>query len=65
MIKLIDHGQGVEIYGPVPPVPPTFLSPEMRAGHYPVGYDPAKARALFSAAGYSAGPGWHPAQGRA
>jgi peptide/nickel transport system substrate-binding protein len=56
MIKLIDHGAGEVIYGPVPPVPPTFLSPAMRAGHYPVGYDPAKARALLSAAGYVPGP---------
>jgi peptide/nickel transport system substrate-binding protein len=56
MIKLIDHGAGEVIYGPVPPVPPTFLSPAMRAGHYPVGYDPAKARALLSEAGYVPGP---------
>ena len=56
MIKLIDHGAGEVIYGPVPPVPPTFLSPAMRAGHYPVGYDPAKSRALLSAAGYVPGP---------
>ncbi len=55
MIRLVDHGQGVEIYGPVVPEPPTFLSPEMKAGHYPVGYDPAKARALLRAAGYSLG----------
>ena len=56
MIKLVDHGQGVQIYGPVVPEPPTFLSPEMKAGIYPVGYDPAKARALLQAAGYSPGP---------
>jgi peptide/nickel transport system substrate-binding protein len=56
MVKLIDHGLGVEIYGPIVPVPPTFLSPEMKAGHYPVGYDPAKARALLLAAGYRTGP---------
>ena len=56
MIKLIDHGAGEVIYGPVPPVPPTFLSPAMRAGHYPVGYDPAKARALLIEAGYAPGP---------
>ena len=56
MIKLIDHGAGEVIYGPVPPVPPTFLSPAMRAGHYPVGYDPAKSRALLSEAGYVPGP---------
>ncbi|HTJ90809.1 MAG TPA: peptide ABC transporter substrate-binding protein [Acidocella sp.] len=56
IIKLVDHGQGVEIHAPVVPEPPTFLSPEMKAGHYPVGYDPAKARALLQAAGYSPGP---------
>jgi peptide/nickel transport system substrate-binding protein len=56
MVRLIDHGLGVQIYGPVVPAPPTFLSPEMKAGHYPVGYDPAKARALLRAAGYSPGP---------
>jgi peptide/nickel transport system substrate-binding protein len=56
MVKLIDHGFGQMIYGPVPPVPPTFLSPAMRAGHYPVGYDPAKARALLAEAGYTPGP---------
>jgi peptide/nickel transport system substrate-binding protein len=56
MVKLIDHGLGVQIWGPVVPVTPIFLSPEMRAGHYPVGYDPAKARALLRAAGYSPGP---------
>jgi peptide/nickel transport system substrate-binding protein len=56
MVKLIDHGLGVAIYAPIVPVPPTFLSPEMKAGHYPVGYDPAKARALLREAGYSPGP---------
>ncbi len=56
MIRLIDHGLGVAIYGPVPPEPPTFLSPEMRAGQYPVGYDPAKARSLLQEAGFTLGP---------
>ena len=56
MVRLVDHGLGVPIYGPVVPVPPTFLSPEMKAGHYPVGYDPAKAQALLRTAGYEAGP---------
>ncbi len=54
---LVDHGAGVEIYGPVPPLPVSdFLSPAMRAGHYPVGYDPAKSRALLTDAGYAPGP---------
>ncbi len=55
IVKLVYHGQGEPIYGPVPPNPPTFLSPEMRAGHYPVGYDPAKSRALLAEAGFSPG----------
>jgi peptide/nickel transport system substrate-binding protein len=53
---LVYHGQGIEVYGPVPPVPPDFLSPAMQAGHYPVGYDVAKARALLMAAGFRPGP---------
>ncbi len=56
MINLLFHGTGQPVYGPVPPVPPNFLSPAMRAGHYPVGYDPAKARALLAAAGFVPGP---------
>ena len=56
MVKLIDHGLGITIYGPVPPEPPTFLSPEMRAGNYPVGYDPAKSRELLRQAGFVPGP---------
>ena len=56
MVALIDHGHGTEIYGPVPPVPPTYLTPAMQAGHYPVSYDPAKAVALLQEAGYSRGP---------
>ncbi len=56
MVKYVQHGLGVEVLGPVPPVPPTFLSPQMRAGIYPVGYNPAKARALLEQAGYTPGP---------
>jgi peptide/nickel transport system substrate-binding protein len=43
-------------YGPVPVVPTTFLSPSAKAGQYPVGYSPAKARALLRAAGWKKGP---------
>ncbi len=56
MVALIDHGHGTEVYGPVPPVPPTYLTPAMQAGHYPVSYDPAKAIALLQEAGYTRGP---------
>lgn len=56
MIQLIDHGVGEEHWGPVPTVPPTFLTPDMKAGHYPVGYDPAHAVQLLQEAGYRRGP---------
>jgi len=56
IIKLAMHGQGVEDHGPVPTYPDTFLSPVEKAGQYPVGYNPAKARALLAAAGYTPGP---------
>jgi peptide/nickel transport system substrate-binding protein len=55
MIDVAMHGHGVATYGPVPPVPPTFLSPAAKAGNYPVGYDPGKARALLAAAGFTPG----------
>jgi peptide/nickel transport system substrate-binding protein len=53
---LVYHGQGIPVYGPVPPDPPDFLSPAMKAGHYPVGYRPEQARALLLAAGFRPGP---------
>jgi len=56
MIKALWHGYGVQSYSPVPPLPPTFLSPAARAGHFPVGYDPKKAAALLDQAGYLPGP---------
>jgi peptide/nickel transport system substrate-binding protein len=56
MVKLVFHGAGVPIYGPLPPLPANFLSPALRAGQYPVGFDPAKARALLAQAGYTPGP---------
>jgi peptide/nickel transport system substrate-binding protein len=55
MIDLAMHGQGVITRGPVPPYPRTFLSPAAKAGNYPVGYDPAKARALLAEAGFKPG----------
>lgn len=56
MIALVDHGQGAPDYGPVPPALHNFLTPAMQQGIYPVGYDPAKARALLAAAGWQPGP---------
>jgi len=55
MIADLWHGEGIEIYGPVPSVPPTYLSPEARAGRYPIGFDLKKAAALLDAAGYVPG----------
>lgn len=57
IIRLLLHDTTSPQYGPVPVNPPTFLSPAAKAGRYPVGYDPAKARALLEAAGWKPGPG--------
>ena len=56
IIRLAFHGHGVHARSPVPPVPVTFLSPDARAGRFPVGHDPARARALLAEAGFSPGP---------
>jgi len=56
IIRLAYHGHGVEIHGPLPPMPVTFLAPNMRAGEYPVGYDPAKSLELLKEAGFAPGP---------
>jgi peptide/nickel transport system substrate-binding protein len=56
IIDLVYHGTGQTMYGPVPEDAQDFLSPAMRAGHYPVGYDPAKSIALLKSAGYMPGP---------
>jgi len=56
IIQLAYKGFGVEIHGPLPPTPVTFLSPAMRAGHYPVGYDPQKSIELLKQAGFTPGP---------
>jgi len=50
------HGAGDEAHGPVLASMTQFLTPAMRAGIFPVGYDPAKARALLAAAGWKPGP---------
>lgn len=56
IIHLLLHDTTRPQHGPVPVDPPTFLSPEAKAQQYPVGYDPAKARALLDAAGWKPGP---------
>jgi peptide/nickel transport system substrate-binding protein len=55
IIKLVYHGYGDPVHTAVPPVDANLLAPGL-AGNYPVGYDPAKARALLAAAGYTPGP---------
>ena len=54
-IRVLLHDTTQPQWGPVPVDPPTFLSPEAKAGNYPVGYDPAKARRLLDAAGWKQG----------
>jgi peptide/nickel transport system substrate-binding protein len=56
MIKVIFHGFGTPLYGPIPTQPPTFLSPAAKSGSVPVSYNPARARALLQDAGYTTGP---------
>ncbi len=56
IIETAMHGLGVETHNPVPSYPAVFLSPSARAGQFPVGYDPVKAKALLAAAGFSDGP---------
>ncbi len=56
IIRAALHGQGLENYNLVPPTPLTYQSPLARAGIFPVGYDPAKAKGLLDAAGYRPGP---------
>ncbi len=55
IIRLAFHGNSVPVRSPVPPVPETFSSPDARAGRFPVGYDPEKARALLAEAGFTPG----------
>lgn len=55
-IETVLHGFGFPVYTAVPPSDANMLAPALRAGHYPVGYGPAKARALLREAGYAPGP---------
>ena len=55
LINVVFHGQAVPLYGPIEPALAPFLSPDAKAGRFPVGYDPARALDLLAAAGYSRG----------
>jgi peptide/nickel transport system substrate-binding protein len=56
IIATIEHNHGDPAYGGIPRSDTQFLTPAMRAGIYPTGYDLAKSRALLAAAGYHPGP---------
>ena len=56
IIALAFHGFGQPVYTAIPPVDANFLAPALARGDWPVGYNPAKARALLAAAGYHPGP---------
>jgi peptide/nickel transport system substrate-binding protein len=55
IIKGYAHGNADPSYGVVTASMTKFLTPEMKKGIYPVGYDPVKARALLAAAGWKPG----------
>ncbi len=55
IIRLVFHGSGSEGHEPLPSQPADMLSPAVRAGRTPVGYDPDRARALLGAAGWQPG----------
>lgn len=56
IIALVYHGEATEMHGPVPPSLTDLLSEDARAKRFPVGYDPARARALLDGAGWVPGP---------
>jgi peptide/nickel transport system substrate-binding protein len=56
IIHGLEHDHGDPAYGPVLHTMTQFLTPDMLKGIYPVGYDPAKSRALLAQAGYTPGP---------
>jgi peptide/nickel transport system substrate-binding protein len=56
-ISHIVHGYGVPTYGPVPVCPPNnFAAAELKAGN-PYAYNPAKAKSLLTANGWTVKPG--------
>ena len=57
IVSLVFHGQAEVRHTPLSPqLQKQFFSPAALAGQWPVGYDPAKARALLDAAGWKPGP---------
>lgn len=56
LIKLEYYGHGVRLYGPVPPVPSTFLSPAAKQLRKKGAYDPALSKRLLAEAGWKPGP---------
>ncbi len=55
LIRVQYYGQGVRDYGPIPPRPPTYLSPLARRLERTGAYDPGLARSLLRAAGWHKG----------
>jgi len=55
LVRDVFRGAGDVAYAPVESGMAGFVSPAIAAGRLPVGYDPARARALLAAAGYAPG----------
>jgi peptide/nickel transport system substrate-binding protein len=56
IINLVLHGLGYAVYAPITSASYAFEAPSIQQGKFPVGYDPARARALLAAAGFTPGP---------
>jgi peptide/nickel transport system substrate-binding protein len=56
IIQLALHGLGYAVYAPISTADAAFEAPSILQGNFPVGFDPAKARALLRQAGYTPGP---------
>ncbi|MEJ2630447.1 MAG: peptide ABC transporter substrate-binding protein [Acidihalobacter sp.] len=56
MIKVLYYGHGAPDFGPVPPVPATFLSPAAKQLRQQGAYDPALSKKLLKEAGWKPGP---------
>ncbi len=55
LIAVVDRGLAAAVHGPVPDAMAGFCSAAARAGRWSTGYDPARARALLAAAGFTPG----------